>query len=692
MKEILKNFDAVNYKGGSMFKKLLALLVVCTFAISNVCYAAAPAIQAEPVDNLALQSLVQGNTSLDDFQKDISKNQKEFAVLISLLAGKQYSPQEAADIMDMWINNAKAANATGAAIVQALNDELKSRGIAGSVDSTGTTTTAKIGTAEIAWEETTPGTVVVQKNEKALKTELQRIYASGDSTKNAVGRGYRNREEFEQEALKNMETAKDLDTAQQDKVDAALADAKAIVDAFVAGDQAAIDLAEAKFKEFVAAYNNGQTKIASMAELNDNDKAEAQYKFMILEFLVSEKRVAAAEGDFQADNKRKYMLNNAGAAADGKAKLAILKDFLNRADVSDAELGQLLMHEVLGLDREGSFEGHESVIANIQTAMYGDTNVSNLGNKISDVKDEIVDNLAAEQGLTEKANMLIGEEMKPEQMEETLASLGMDTTTMEEADLIKAQEAVKNAIYQTQFDKYAKPLIDAANATSATDITVSQNTIVDQATLANMNQQTIQNMLDNGMGVGIEADLAATEKNGQLVLSKPVYQLLVNAMTVSQNVTAKQTKAFYILNATPEQQDAFDAIFKVAGVDNIFGTTSGDENELIDDAGIAPEALTVLFDVTNVKETLRDGVFYVGLEKDKMYAATSLLAALVSRDASLLSLSGTTKDEYSKAVAELKSGNTAYLEDVSGLEIADKASYDAAIKDYEKFVEILIQA
>lgn len=101
MKEKL-NFCWSTIKGGVMYKKVLALLLVCFFGISNICGAATLA-NFSPVDNMALQSFLDGTSNTPESKAKL----EELETLLNLLTEGKYANDAAAkkQISDLWNSN-----------------------------------------------------------------------------------------------------------------------------------------------------------------------------------------------------------------------------------------------------------------------------------------------------------------------------------------------------------------------------------------------------------------------------------------------------------------------------------------------------------------------------------------------------------------------------------------------------------
>ncbi len=94
MKEMHSFCKSLTLKGGVMYKKVLAFLLVCFFGISNICGAATLA-SFNPVDNMALKSFLD-NESPDQDMRD------NFVTMLEIFAERKYSESEVAEINALW--------------------------------------------------------------------------------------------------------------------------------------------------------------------------------------------------------------------------------------------------------------------------------------------------------------------------------------------------------------------------------------------------------------------------------------------------------------------------------------------------------------------------------------------------------------------------------------------------------------
>ncbi len=88
-----------------MWAKVLSIFMVCSFILSNACFAApivSRVITQNPMDNMALQSFLQdGNT------EGLQKNIQAFTALLNLLTEKKYNEDEVKQIIAMWESNSE---------------------------------------------------------------------------------------------------------------------------------------------------------------------------------------------------------------------------------------------------------------------------------------------------------------------------------------------------------------------------------------------------------------------------------------------------------------------------------------------------------------------------------------------------------------------------------------------------------
>jgi len=103
------NFCWSTIKGGVMYKKVLALLLVCFFGISNICGAATMA-SFSPVDNMALQSFLDGTipaSSSEAEKKAAAEMRANLETMLNLLTEGKYANNKKAiaEIKRLWDDN-----------------------------------------------------------------------------------------------------------------------------------------------------------------------------------------------------------------------------------------------------------------------------------------------------------------------------------------------------------------------------------------------------------------------------------------------------------------------------------------------------------------------------------------------------------------------------------------------------------
>lgn len=126
MKEKLNFSQSLTIKGGVMYKKVLALLLVCFFGISNICGAATLA-SFSLVDNLALQSFLNNNAPEGQEMRD------NFVTMLELLTGQKYADDvdAVAAINQLWEANTSKETRLGALKAKGVtidNGEIKLNG------------------------------------------------------------------------------------------------------------------------------------------------------------------------------------------------------------------------------------------------------------------------------------------------------------------------------------------------------------------------------------------------------------------------------------------------------------------------------------------------------------------------------------------------------------------------------------
>ncbi|MFH2144973.1 MAG: hypothetical protein ABII75_02980, partial [Candidatus Omnitrophota bacterium] len=114
-------------KLGVMLRKVLSLVVISTFILSNVGYAmptVAGAAKAS-VDNMALRSFLQtGDIGA------LRADQEAFRTMLQLLTAREYTADQVADIINMWgkslqDNQLQTAAERVAAVQREINNQLQ---------------------------------------------------------------------------------------------------------------------------------------------------------------------------------------------------------------------------------------------------------------------------------------------------------------------------------------------------------------------------------------------------------------------------------------------------------------------------------------------------------------------------------------------------------------------------------------
>ena len=108
-----ENLKLVNKKGGSMLRKVLSVLVGCSFMINSVCFAMPSAMGIKAtVDNMAIETFL----SSGDVSALKSADMKAMATVLTALTMDTYSETDAQAIVNMWAAKAGKDKDTNARI------------------------------------------------------------------------------------------------------------------------------------------------------------------------------------------------------------------------------------------------------------------------------------------------------------------------------------------------------------------------------------------------------------------------------------------------------------------------------------------------------------------------------------------------------------------------------------------------
>jgi hypothetical protein len=102
----LKPLISVNKKGGCMLKKVFSVLVICSFMLTNVCFAMPSAAQVNAaVDNMALKSFLQTGDIAE-----LNAQREGFTALLNEYTQGTYDQAATQEILDMWAANLQSAD------------------------------------------------------------------------------------------------------------------------------------------------------------------------------------------------------------------------------------------------------------------------------------------------------------------------------------------------------------------------------------------------------------------------------------------------------------------------------------------------------------------------------------------------------------------------------------------------------
>ncbi|MFH2136909.1 MAG: hypothetical protein ABII88_00185 [Candidatus Omnitrophota bacterium] len=148
-----------------MVARIMSLLVVCVFTLTNVCFAAPAALQSSIVDNMALESTLKS-----------AEGKAQIGALLGALAAQQHDAAAVNEIIAMWKNNMKDKGVQDEKALDAFAQALRNATV------TGDQITMQIGAAQIV-ASVQDGKVAVVPSQGELAKELAKI--TGTS---AVGR------------------------------------------------------------------------------------------------------------------------------------------------------------------------------------------------------------------------------------------------------------------------------------------------------------------------------------------------------------------------------------------------------------------------------------------------------------------------------------------------------------------------
>ncbi len=258
-----------------------------------------------------------------------------------------------------------------------------------------------------------------------------------------------------------------------------------------------------------------------------------------------------------------------------------------------------------------------------------------------------------------------------QKLEAVLENAGVDRQLIESAGAKGSLEITQNLLAQR-----LQPLRDGYSAAIRNMrgvVTTEQTNLVNALSASLQDRQT----------VAFSAQVAQVKRQGKLVPSSLITPLVEPLATAKDN-------ALTIYGLTPEQKGAFEACVKelekvYSGVSKKIVLSTEDERGLMREYEVEPEAFSVVCRTDEVNAELKDqGVFYVPidpthLEQDKLNGLNVFIFAA-------------SKGLSEQAQAIMQNLNQNDIRNVEQLTIADDEQYENFKREYEKFVDLFIQA
>ncbi|MCP4649171.1 MAG: hypothetical protein GY853_03700 [PVC group bacterium] len=640
----MKSLTMGDKKGGSMFRKVLSVLIICSFMFSNACFAMpAAAIQAN-VDNMALQSLAQefkGNVDqkfVDAFKTKVEADKAGFRVLLTLLTGNKYADDQAA--FDTIMEMAKTSKQDGDSVSDFLL-KMKMKVEKGVV--TGTT---QGGVTISATEENNK---VVVSDSKSLEAEI----AAAIPGKNAHnGRWDVTAEEKATGELitldvisdEQMEASEELTAAEYKAVEAAIADIKADAeknaDKMTVEEKAAVDRLDDMLKNH---------QIKSIV-----DVVEAQHKYSF---------------GVEKENADKSFTFGVGKAILSHENKKVLK--------------QNILHSALAAGNEGSFEAHLDVIKR-QAVITSQDEADEVGTAMNKLKNDMLKKVTVDNVIKE------GKQLNTAESKKVLKDAGLAQGDMTDDVMV---DSVNKVIAEGYDQDVRIPMISSGKIFNKKLSAVKYRHGRGSKTSAALTVKELTDMIKEGKATALTKEVStfldkSVDENGELMPNTVLSSLLTVAQEVGKNTEITGPKPLNIVDLDDTSYARLEEIIKVWDVAHVFNLQKGSAKSL----NISGKDLSIIHTVQEQDAMEKvDGAFYLPLDGNlltqmangeavsEIYDIGSVLIAAMTQDVTKL---GLTADAQSKLKA-LRADGKIDLQPVLTVRVADDAAYQDSFKQFK---------
>ncbi len=645
----------VGKKGGKRMRRVLALVVSAIFVFSGL---ADCAPMTASLDNLALQSW------LTQQMGDEAQAREGFNFFVSLLS--QYSPEERQSMIKMWQDNLHKKN-PALANLDVINNQTATAGKA----------TINLKTAdgknylEIVNENNE--TFYVGEDGTSLKASVTDIFdktstSTTSDPNSAVGRS--DQGDFSSiinEVLASFRAFKETESS---RVQAGL-------DSYRSDVESAFSLTsqeQAQLEQALAAFQDS----GELMDFGMGSALDQHYRLGVAEIMFTDGQLGAVNGVYR--DTHEYGVH-VGANIDGVWSIGLEGKILADNSFTAKELGSQIQHEVNALGREQSFADHKDVIETVQKPVSGEDFNNQLGQKISDFKDaQVAQSKAAQADAQVADNIRVNRELmnksdddvaaQTEAMDAVRQVFGNDQQKMRELETAGGKNVlgVVKRLMQEKFDGLRAGMVEAIRRLSEKATTVDVNTL--QAQINGLND-------DNTIAFTAEMLFESRQVDGKTVFVPKFAASVIFDVLGRSNARDGAVNIISCGNNLGAIEDALAVAYPQLG--SKVNLEAGNETSLAQDKDAAAEiGLKVLYS----SDTAIAG--NIALDYIKVQNSDRLNGMELLR----LALAPRLTDTQRRVLAGLEQGQA----DLAQVVIANENTYQEMRKDYEEFVNLLLQA
>jgi len=655
-------------KGGSMYKKILSVLVIGSFVLSNVCFAMPVAsMQAEAVDNMALQNFLQ-NPTPENFDK-FKAERKNLAKYMDLLAKAGYKGEEVDSMRAMWAEIYKGPSdlqgilqflTSAEEFEQVSGQEVVIRNAAGEEE-----------TFAVVGNQVTFAQGITQQVEKMLqRTEKGSRVAQAKGINPKTGQPFANEQEKEQ--LLTELSVKQAATA----TEKASAEDQAIFTQAIDQWEAQNELAFKNGNITQGQYGDAKIRIGQMRAKN----AKGNLRF----------------ADAQVLSDTVFVLHQNPDVANPDEPAYFAREMKDATKEVSEHLAQLADHESV---IEQDLAGHDAQLEEgaEQRSRWGNEAVDAAGPAM---RNDIINPKLAEkpaEPTVEVSNITEDEALTKEDLEAIAKATGLEEVLKNDKE--KFTGIATNYVKTSRTTSIIQPMVTAQGSYYAKRAMRSPFSGLTKEE----RQKAVADYISQGGTINFYFNGAFVTKDGETVPNT----VLAEIMEISEYTPTPTTgPAKFNIIATGENAKIAEAILGKRGVDKANKWSVISSEQTLIDQKVSPKNIAVIHTNADVADAevaskmdrlSKAGVFYLQLAKEILEANANGNAALGMYDGLTIALAAINhKMEMVLSGAELDAyrdlRDTGGRFELSAIEVADKEDYQVIHQEYEKFVSLLIQA